>query len=124
MSYGSVAQVEAGYRELDADEYAKCEALLDEASILIDSTGTTASCEVKAVVACRMVRRAISDGEASVPMGATQGTVSAGGYSQSWTVGSSGTTGELYIGRSDRKLLGLGNAIGAGNPLIPTEVIP
>lgn len=118
MAYGSEAMVEAGFRELDADELARCAALLEEASILIDATGTAASCEIKAVAACRMVRRALGNSDCTIPIGASQGSISAGGYSQSWTVGASGATGELYLGKLEKKLLGLGNAIGAGNPLL------
>jgi hypothetical protein len=63
-----------------------------------------------------MVERALGDGgEAGIPMGATQGSVSALGYSQSWTIGS-GSTGELYISKIEKKLLGAGNAIGSYSP--------
>lgn len=69
-----------------------------------------------------MVRRAIAASSAGdFPVGATQGTMSAGGYSQSWTM-SSGSTGELYVGKAERQILGLGNQIGASNPF--AEVSP
>ena len=55
-------------------------------------------------------------------MGATQGSLSALGYSQSWTMGSGGSAGELYIGKTDRQLLGLGNAIGSYSPV--QELVP
>lgn len=118
MGYATTQMVAAGFRELTADEEDRCAALLEEASVLIDATGTTAKDEIKALVSCRMVRRALGDSDTTIPLGATQGTISAGGYSQSWTVGASGTTGELYFGRLEKKLLGIGNAIGAGNPLL------
>jgi hypothetical protein len=65
-----------------------------------------------------MVRRAIGDGEGAqtLPIGATQGSIAAGGYSQSWTI-SGGSTGELYIGRVEKRLLGVGNSIGSYSPL-------
>lgn len=119
MVYATIEQVEAGFRALDADEQEKCEALLNEAAVLIDAVAPNASADAKQVVSCRIVRRAIGDGEsASVPMGATQGSIAAGGYSQSWTIGS-GSSGELYFGKTERILLGIGNKIGAGNPLVP-----
>lgn len=118
MGYATTQMVAAGFRELTADEEDRCAALLEEAGVLIDATGTTAKDEIKALVSCRMVRRALGDSDTTIPLGATQGTISAGGYSQSWTVGASGTTGELYFGRLEKKLLGIGNAIGAGNPLL------
>lgn len=35
---------------------------------------------------------------------------------------SSGSTGELYVGKAERQILGLGNQIGASNPF--AEVSP
>ena len=115
MAYASYEDVQAGFRTLTADEISVCNALLDEAAVIIDSYNEDASADAKKVVSCRMVRRAIGAGEASVPIGATQGTMTAGPYSQSWTM-SGGSTGELYLGRVDKKLLGVSNAIGCSNP--------
>ena len=50
------------------------------------------------------------------PMGATQGTATALGYSQSWTM-SGGSTGELYLSKLEKKLLGVGSKLGAHSPL-------
>lgn len=120
MAYATVEQVEAGFRPLTSEETPICSQLLDEAATMIDSTSTAAADDVKGLVSCRMVRRAIdaAGGSGSVPMGATQGSVAALGYSQSWTIGTSGSTGELYFSRAERQLLRLGNQIGAGNPLM------
>ena len=115
MAYATVEQVEDGFRELKPDETSVCTALLDEAAIIIDAYNADAPADVKRVVSCRIIRRAIGAGEASVPIGATQGTMTAGPYSQSWTM-SGGSTGELYLGRVDKKLLGVSNAIGCSNP--------
>jgi hypothetical protein len=41
--------------------------------------------------------------------------MSAMGYSQSWTI-SGGGTGELYLGKLEKKLLGSGNRIGSYSP--------
>ena len=46
----------------------------------------------------------------------TQGSQSGLGYSQSWTIGTGGSTGELYIGRIEKKLLGAGDLIGSHSP--------
>jgi len=116
MAYATVEDVERGFRTLDADEQEKCEALLMEADVLIDAVASSASCDAKKVAECRIVRRALGDGEAgSVPMGATQGSISALGYSQSWTM-SNGSTGELYIGKTEKLILGIGNKIGVTDP--------
>jgi hypothetical protein len=117
MAYATIDDVEKGFRTLDSDEKGRAEALLDEAAVLIDSYSTTASADAKKVVSCRMVRRAIGDGETSAfPMGASQGSVSALGYSQSWTIGS-GSTGQLYLDKTDKQYLGLSNKIGSYSPV-------
>lgn len=116
--YATVSDVEAGFRELTTDEEAICNALLEEAAVIIDAYNINASDSAKKVVSCRMVRRALGDGEGSqaLPIGATQGSIAAGGYSQSWTI-SGGSTGELYLGKIEKKLLGVGNMIGSHSPL-------
>ena len=101
--------------------------MLDDAAVIIDAYNSDATASAKKVVSCRMVIRAMGDGsEAGIPMGATQGSMSALGYSQSWTIGAGGAAGELYIGRLDKKLLGAGNSIGSYSPteeLVPEPII-
>lgn len=119
MAYATVDDVQARMlRTLSEDERTVCTALLDDAAVRIDAAAADAADEAKKIVSCRMVIRALGDGQMSgVPLGATQGSIAALGYSQSWTIGSGGGTGELYLGREERKLLGLGNAIGSRSPL-------
>lgn len=117
MPYAEIADVEAGFRDLDADEQARCAALLQEAAVIIDAYSQAAGADAKRLVSCRMVRRVLGDGSAAgsaYPMGATQGTATALGYSQSWTL-SGGAAGEMYLARLDKKLLGVGSRIGAGS---------
>lgn len=119
MAYATIDDVEKGFRELSDSEKERCTALLDEAAIIIDCYNIEASTDAKKVVSCRMVRRQLGadSGEASMfPMGSTQGTVSALGYSQSWTMGS-GSSGELYLNKLEKKLLGVGDRIGSYSPL-------
>ena len=54
----------------------------------------------------------IADGKIIGP-----GSMSALGYSQSLTIGSGGASGELYLGKTDRQILGLGNQIGSYSPV-------
>lgn len=119
MVYATVDDVAAGFRELTDEELTRCAALLEEAAILIDAHGAAADKERKKLVSCRMVRRVLGEGSTDAPLyplGATQGTVSAMGYSQSWTM-SSGSSGELYLSKLEKRLLGVGNKIGARSPL-------
>lgn len=112
VAYATVKDVEAGFRSLDEDEQKRADALLNEAKIIIDQVSNSASDDVKKLVSCRMVRRAIGDGDVSAaPIGATQGSTSAMGYSQSWTL-SNGSSGELYVSRLEKQMLGVGVRIG------------
>lgn len=57
-----------------------------------------------------------------VPIGTTQTTTTAMVYSQTWT--NANGSGELYLTKLDKKILGVGNRIGYFNPyssLIQTE---
>lgn len=116
--YASVEDVEKRCRRSLSDEEKKlCEALLEDAAIIVDAYGKDADEDVKQVVSCNMVIRAIGSGEDDgTPIGASQGSLSALGYSQSWTL-SSGSVGELYLAKLDKKLLGVGNRVGMCSPL-------
>lgn len=116
--YATVADVQARMsRAMSSDEQAICETLLDDAGVLIDAYADNATESAKKVVSCRVVVRALGVGEdATVPIGATQGSMSALGYSQSWTMGG-GSTGELYLSKEEKRLLGRGNLIGSYSPL-------
>ena len=123
MAYATVQDVQDRMmRTLSTDERSICKYMLSDAAVIIDAYNSNASDRAKEVVSCRMVERALGDGgEAGIPMGATQGSVSALGYSQSWTIGS-GSTGELYISKVEKKLLGAGNEIGSYSPT--EELVP
>ena len=128
MAYATVADVQARMsRTLSVDERSLCTTMLDDAAVIIDAFNANATADAKKIVSCRMVIRAIGDGtDSGVPMGATQGSMSALGYSQSWTIGAGGSAGELYIGKLDKKLLGAGNTVGSYSPteeLVPEPVI-
>ena len=120
MSYAELQDVEAGFRVLSDEERSRCTALLSEAAIIIDAYNPDAGADAKQLVSCRMVRRQLgeddSTGGVSFPMGSTQGTATALGYSQSWTM-SGGSTGELYLSKLEKKLLGVGSRVGTHSPL-------
>lgn len=105
-------------RVLSEAEADMCQALLEDAAVIVDTYNRNAPEDAKKLVSCNMVVRAIGDGGGQgiqVPIGSTQGTVSALGYSQTWTMGS-GSAGELYLGKLDKKLLGAGCRIGFLSP--------
>lgn len=126
MAYATISDVQARMtRQMSSAEQGVCSNLLDDAAVIIDAYNSEANTDAKKLVSVRMVTRAIGDGtDAGIPMGATQGSMSALGYSQSWTI-SAGTAGELYLGKLEKKLLGCGNSIGSYSPteeLVPVEV--
>lgn len=111
-------------RTLSSTEQTVCTNLLDDVAVLIDAYNANASADAKKIVSCNAVIRALGNGDTDIPIGATQGSMSALGYSQSWTISSGGTVSELYLSRIDKKLLGVGNKIGSYSPiqeLAPTE---
>ena len=127
MAYATVNDVQARMtRQMSEAEQGVCSNLLDDAAVIIDAYNSNADTGAKKLVSVRMVIRAIGDGtDAGIPMGATQGSMSALGYSQSWTI-SAGAAGELYIGKLEKKLLGTGDKIGSYSPtqeLVPTEEV-
>ena len=120
MRYAVTVDVEAAFRELTGDERTRCTALLSEAALIIDAYNADADADRKRLVSCRMVRRQLGEDDSgdavTFPMGATQGTATALGYSQSWTM-SGGSSGELYLSKLEKKLLGVGSKLGAHSPL-------
>ena len=124
MAYATVTDVQSRMsRTLTTDEQTLCATMLDDAAVIIDAYNSEADVGAKKIVSCRMVIRAMGDGtDAGVPLGATQGSMSALGYSQSWTIGAGGASGELYIGKLERKLLGAGDFIGSYSPT--EELVP
>lgn len=117
MSYATYTDVQARMsRDMTLDEQALCTTLLDDAGVIIDTFNKNADDGVKLVVSCRMVIRALGVDD-TVPMGATQGSMSALGYSQSWTIGAGGSVGELYLSKLDKQMLGYGNRIGSYSPV-------
>lgn len=118
MAYATVDDVQERLTyTMTADQRTVCEALLDDAAVLIDAYTSDVSAETAKIVSCRMVARAIGDGSTSgIPAGASQGSISALGYSQSWTM-TGGATGEVYLTKTERKMLGVGDHVGSWSPV-------
>lgn len=110
MIYATADDVAGGFRTLTDEERKKCAALCEEAAAIIDATSTKAAQDVRKIVSCRMIRRALGSRQGT-PYGATQGSLTAGPYAQQWTYGS-GSAGELYLTSTEKRMLGLSNRIG------------
>lgn len=119
MAYATIQDIESRIsRTLSEQEETVCTNLLNDAAIIIDAFNVNADADAKTTVSCRMVIRAIGDGETSgFPTGASQGSMSGLSYSQSWTIGAGGGVGELYLSKLDKQLLGYGNKIGSYSPI-------
>ena len=124
-AYATVADVQARMtRTMSETEQNSCELLIEDAGVIIDAYNAQASADAKKVVTCRMVIRALGDGSSSgYPIGATQGSMSGLGYSQSWTIGA-GANAELYLAKLDKKLLGVGNRVGSWSPVQELAPVP
>lgn len=124
-AYATVADVQARMtRTMSETEQNSCELLIEDAGVIIDAYNAQASADAKKVVTCRMVIRALGDGDSSgYPIGATQGSMSGLGYSQSWTIGA-GANAELYLAKLDKKLLGVGNRVGSWSPVQELAEVP
>ena len=118
MTYATADDVQARMnRTLSEAELAQCETLLEDAAVVIDAYNASADDDAKKLVSCRMVLHLMDAGvDLGVPMGATQGSQSALGYSQSWTI-SNGAAGEIYLSKLEKKLLGVGDRIGSASPV-------
>ena len=117
-TYATVEDIQARLiRTLSADETRICNTYLQDAATVIDAWNKEASADAKKIVSCNMIIRQLNDGQDSgIPMGATQGSMGGLGYTQSWTI-SSGSVGEMYLTRMDKKLLGASNRIGSYSPV-------
>lgn len=118
-AYATIEQLKARTtRTFTADEETVINSMLSDAGLLIDAYNAEASADAKQYVSIQMVLRALPDDDgAGVPMGATQGSMAAGGYSQSWTIGSGGAANQLYISKAEKKILGVGDRIGSKSPV-------
>ena len=122
MAYATVQDVQDRMSEaMTTAQQNICSKLLDDAGTIIDSFNVNATADAKKLVSIRMVQRSMSI-DSDIPMGATQGSMSAMGYSQSWTMGTNTSVGELYLNRTEKKLLGYGNKIGVVPCLNDPEV--
>lgn len=117
-TYATVADVQARMlKQMTTEQQNVCENLLVGAARIIDSFNVDATADSKNEVSIRMVQRAIESSSIDVPIGATQGSMAALGYSQSWTMGTNASVGQLYLDRTDKRLLGGGSKIGSYSPV-------
>ena len=108
MAYADVSDLEVRWRTLTDDEQARAEALLDDASAMLDAYVTVDETDEKQmqllkIVTCNMVERAMSTG--GDIFGVTQQSMTAGPYAQTFSYAN--PTGDLYITKAEKRLLGI-----------------
>lgn len=113
MAYATVEDLEARWRTLDSDERAVAEALLADAAAYIDAWGTPSSAQAALVVSCNMVKRSMAAAGTDA-FGVGQASMTAGSYQQQWTYAN--PSGDMYITKAEKKLLGFGGTIGFARP--------
>lgn len=117
MAYATVSDVQARMTTTMTEaQQSVCAMLLDDAAIIIDDFNINATTDNKKVVSVRMVQRALNV-DPDIPVGSTQGSMSAMGYSQSWTMGTNTSVGELYLNKLEKQMLGKNNRLGCKSVL-------
>lgn len=112
MAFATVADLEARWRDLSDAEEAQASVLLDDAAAYLQSlVEVDPDDEVQAanlkMVSCNMVKRAMSS-SASDAFGVTNATATMGPFSQQ--VAYANPSGDMYVSKSERAILGIGTA--------------
>ena len=118
MAYADVSDLEVRWRTLTEDEQTRAEALLDDASAMLDAYVTVDETDEKQlnllkIVVCNMVERAMSTGDDMY--GVTQQSMTAVGFSQQFSYAN--PTGDLYITKAEKRMLKISGKIGMARPL-------
>lgn len=114
-AFAEVSDLEARWRPLAPDERLRAAVLLEDASVLLRAESPTIDARLASepptldagiprMIVCKMVQRAMQSGADAAAVSALQQT--AGPFSQSVTY--SNPSGELYLTKSERKMLGVG----------------
>lgn len=113
MPFAEVADIEARWRELSDDEQARAATLIGDASaelaamVKVDESDTEQA-ELLKIVTCNMVIRAMSATDTD-GFGIDQLSMAAGPYSE--TRHFSNPSGDMYLTKREKKLLGIGGNV-------------
>ena len=124
MAYATVSDIESRWRALSQDEQSRARVLIDDASAMLTALVNVDSDDQEQAyllkqVCCSMVIRAMSATEADA-FGASQMSMTAGPYSQSWSY--SNPTGDMYLTKLEKRLLGITSGyIGTIEPRIGND---
>lgn len=109
MRYATVEELVARWRTLSEEESARAGVLLEDAAVRLDAVRppsvppTEQELAARRIVSCEMVKRAMASGSGG-GVGVTSVQQGAGPYQE--TVQFANPTGDLYLTKADRRLLG------------------
>lgn len=117
MAYADVFDLEVHWRTLTDDERLRAEALLDDASAMLDAYITVDESDEQLmkrlkIVVCNMVKRVMSTDDL---YGVTQQSMTAVGFSRQFSYAN--PTGDLYITKAEKRMLGI-SGTGKGRTLM------
>lgn len=109
MAYAEVSDIESRWRSLSPTEQSRASVLIDDASAMLDAlvdvdTDDDEQAQLLKQVCCSMVIRAMSATESDA-FGASQMSMTAGPYSQSWNYAN--PSGDMYLTKLEKRLLGI-----------------
>lgn len=114
MVYATVDDLAARWRPLTPEESERAAVLLDDAAVRLDAacppsdSPTAQELSARKIVSCEMVKRAMAASGAAEGIGVTSVQMGAGPYQQ--TTQFANPTGDLYLTKGDRSLLGCGKS--------------
>lgn len=121
MVYATVADLEDRWRTLSVDEKSRADVLLGDAAVRLDvlcppsAPPTNQELDARKIVSCEMVKRAMSTPGGVDGIGVSSVQAGAGPFQQ--TQQFSNPTGDLYLTKADRALLGCGDQVAFTVPM-------
>lgn len=128
MVYAEVTDLEARWRPLTADESVRAAVLLEDAAVRLDAAcppsdpPTAQELAARKIVSCEMVKRSMAAGTGAGAVGVTSVQQGAGPYQE--TTQFANPTGDLYLTKGDRKLLGCGAQEAFTVPMVDWDEVP
>lgn len=121
MAYATVADLESRWRTLSSDEKTRAAVLIDDAAVRLDAmcapsepiTGQEAA--ARKIVSCEMVKRAMATPGGIDNIGVTQFSETTGPFTDQRTFAN--PTGDLYLTKADKALLGCGRQVAFTVPM-------
>lgn len=122
MAYATVADLEDRWRTLTSDEQSRAGVLLGDAAVRLDvlcppsAPPTAAELAARMIVSCEMVKRAMATPGGVAGIGVTSVQAGAGPFQE--TQQFANPTGDLYLTKADKSLLGCGSQVAYTFPMV------